>query len=323
MGDGLGRSLSFSLKGCLRKTIWELRISLLQLSITQFTMAPSWNDLPEEIRIMILVRSNLVRHRDFEWDSRAKVGANILDGRLMAPRPESDDERQESDRAICEMPSNRGFLTRHKAFRKKLPFPFALFLVSHRMYWESMRVFFSHNRFVLKGDLKDSHRFLYDLPDWAISQIRVLDLELSFWQSFCGASKHGIPELRQWQRLIELIHQRLRLDRLWLSVDAGSSTKDVLPSGTGPSRDHSAMVPRSYAKLFEPLRQLKGLRKYHVFVGAEPEYEVVAEKEVMGPDYDSAAEGKLPYHLRSSCSPHLEIPKCLRDDVDQLLIVPS
>ena len=34
---------------------------------------------------MILMRTNLIRHRDFEWDSRAKVGANIVDGRLMAP----------------------------------------------------------------------------------------------------------------------------------------------------------------------------------------------------------------------------------------------
>ena len=265
---------------------------------------------------MILVRSNLVRHRDFEWDSRAKVGANIFDGRLMAPRPESDDERREIDRAIYNMNSTRGHLTRQKGIRKRLRFPFALFLVSHRMHEEAMHVFFSHNRFVLKGDLEETLRFLTKLPDRAIQSIKTLDLEISTEQL---GSRNTL-----WPRIVDLIGNRCRLGRLWLSIDVDYSIQNLSNFRTDRERTllPDVLLPEPCLRILDPLRRLRGLHRFHVFINVEKPWETIAEKQVMGPQYDSTAEGKLPFHLRSSCYPHISIPKGLLDDIELLMIKP-
>lgn len=199
----------------------------------------------------------------------------------------------------------------------RLAFPRALFYVSRRMSDDVCEVFFSRNRFVLKGNMSASRHFLENLPASAARRIRQLDLELSFDDvAKMGDQLHTIPyaERREctWHGLIRTIRERLDLSKLWLSIDAGKFRTDLFDDGgTGHifEFDGYGFLNEAWYQIFAPLRQLRnpvsgGLKKLHVFLAWDSKYETLAEKEIMGPSYNSAGEGKLPRLLRDYNEPH-------------------
>ena len=66
----------------------------------------------------------------------------------------------------------------------------------------------------------------------------------------------------------------------------------------------SSLVIASHRGILKPVQQLKGLRKFWLFLHELCEMEEMAEKEVMGGEYDSGKEGKLELRKRSFASPH-------------------
>lgn len=62
-----------------------------------------------------------------------------------------------------------------------------------------------------------------------------------------------------------------------------------------------AWLHTAYAQLFAPLHQQlrdRGLREFHVLLSWWLEYEIVAERAVMGSGYDSGSEGKMDFSRR-------------------------
>ena len=209
---------------------------------------------------------------------------------------------------------------RRDSFVARLAFPRALFYVSRTMYDDVCEVFFSRNRFILKGDMAASRRFLENLPQSAARRIRMLDLELSFDDvAKMGDQLHTIPyaERREcgWHGLIRTIRERLDLSKLWLSVDAGKIRLDLFGGddlGNIFEFDSYVFLNEAWYQIFAPLRQLRkqvseGLMKFHVFLAWDSKYEALAEQEIMGPTYDSAADGKLPRLVRDYGEPHRDL----------------
>ena len=244
---------------------------------------------------MILENTNLVKqhfnptyryrgHRDFDNI------VQIIDGRLPQPKPGGS----------C---------------AARLAFPRALFYVSRGMSDDACEVFFSRNRFILQGDMAGSRRFLENLTESAARRIRKLDLKLSFDDvAKMGDQLHTIPyaERREcaWHGLIRTIRERLDLSRLWLSVDTCMIRTHLLDcQGHFFEFENYGFLNEAWYQIFAPMRQLRmpisgGLNKFHVFLAWDSMYESLAEKEIMGPTYDSAEEGKLPRHLRDYNEPH-------------------
>ena len=256
-------------------------------------MARSWNDLPKEIRIKILESTHLVRHWDWTWCWAGSDGANVLDGRLQFPEEHDNDCTHTPAAGHGHCPCTVGYW---------IPFPAALFRVSRQMRDEAREVFYSRNRFVFKGSLVESAHFLDNLPATARALIRKVDLGLSFEQLW----DMGDPDsqaFQEWKLLIRIIQARLPLHNLWLSVDAGSLAQELIELNNDGDQDY-AWLRTAYYHIFGPLRRLKGLKKFHVFLSWSLAYEAVAEKEIMGSNYESKAEGKIPYEVRDLDCPH-------------------
>ncbi|KAI4244246.1 MAG: hypothetical protein LQ352_006875 [Teloschistes flavicans] len=259
-------------------------------------MALSWNDLPKEIRLHILTYTDLVRRYDHHWHPTAKIGANVRHGRL-SQRPERRKEKCLYD------PHKLGC----RCYYDRLPT--SLFLVSQRMHYEAEEIFYSRNRFILSGELWETCRLLANLPPRAYDLIRMIDLELDM-AAVLRMFRKSRPE---WSMLISLIQNLLLLDKLWLSIDAASILQEHESLMWSQYKDQEihAVLRQSYYHIFGPLRQFNGLKKCHVFLSQSLgsfEYEAVLEREIMGPKYDSTAEGKLAPSLRYDRSIHRRHP---------------
>ena len=64
------------------------------------------------------------------------------------------------------------------------------------------------------------------------------------------------------------------------------------------------MVITSHRGILKPVQQLKGLGKLYVFLHKLCQMEEMAEKDVMGREYDNGKEGKAPPDARTYVSPH-------------------
>ncbi|KAL8820422.1 MAG: hypothetical protein Q9191_007520 [Dirinaria sp. TL-2023a] len=260
-------------------------------------MAISWKDLPTEIRIQILECTHLVRRWDWTWCHLATDGANIVDGCLQIPEKNLDN--------FC--PHNPGFGKCTCNAGYSIPFPAGLFRVSRQMQLEAREVFYSWNRFVLSGSFVKSASFLTRLSSPAAHLIRKVDLTLD-WDQLWDLGTPGSRAFQEWKFLVRTMQNHLLLGELWLSIDASSLGHELIELNDDGDHDYS-WLKRAYYQIFGPLRRLKGLKKFHVFLSWSIPYEVKAEKEVMGLDYDSAADGKIPWDLRDHSFPHCTIPE--------------
>lgn len=265
------------------------------------TLRLSWSSLPKEIRLNVLGRTELVGQYRQEWSQNS--GFEIQTGVLL-PRPGVCCANCSSTLSTC------GCHSYHAAFSTTCTcpgVPGALFRVSKLMHSETTEIFFSKNRFILSGDFAVNRGFLSSLSPAAVKHLRIVDLQISFEQ-LCDMRNQDSQVARDWEALVASIASLLQLPKMWLSIDARKIWLSMMMLNNDGDHDY-AWLHTSYSRLFDPLyRHLKGagLRRFHVYLCWWHDYEGAAEREVMGPDYDSYAEGKTSLVERNPRYPNIE-----------------
>ena len=254
--------------------------------------ANTFTGLPNEIRLQILAETGLVRWRG-PLDERSSFGLDFENGTLQ-PVSYSLDCTETRSACCC--------ATIKADIWTCLPVPTSLFSVSKLMNREARFVFFSRNQFTFRGTFQYTTQFLSRLSSADIGCIRNIVLEMRrAWDIYRLSNYNEQPrqdwdQSRQdWCGLIQIILERCRLPKLWLTVDAVYLINVFELRNHHDGYDDYAHLHTGTFHLFEGLRQLKGkgLLKLHVRLGWFVDSEAVIEKEVMGPSYDSVAEGKL------------------------------
>ncbi|KAI9361143.1 hypothetical protein DFJ73DRAFT_814119 [Zopfochytrium polystomum] len=275
-------------------------------------------DLPEPIRRRILRMTDLVFSMDSNWLA-FQDGIAIWDGRLAVgegrpfccrgcsplrdfsacPTANITTPREAAAVAAAFSPTCRCFAP-----------PVQLLRVAKRMREESERILFSENRFILQGDMAASLRFLRALPSSSLRLVRRLDLQLAGDQAFelAPSDPEHPSRFRQWAALVECVVERMDLPNLELAVDAGDSYEWLLTSGT--QADDLQPLRDAYTEVVRPLENLgsKGLKSFHAYWVAFFDQERVAERRVMGEDFDSKRTGKIGYKRRNPRFPHGGVP---------------
>ena len=274
---------------------------------TQTSVVPrlSWNHLPREIRLAILGHTTLVNCFP-PSDPSPRVqsdGFEICNGELL-PRMSVCCFNCDSTRSKCNCPSE---YTAWSSSCTCPSVPVDLFLVSKLVHAESKEIFFSRNRFIIKGDFEASRAWLSGLDPALAGHLRTIDLKISIGQ-LRRMSKPQSSIARDWEDLIACVASHLPLDKTWLSIDVGNIGWELEMLDNEGTSDY-AWLHTSYEKIFDPLYQhLAGRkpRKFHVLLCWFLRYESRAEKRLMGPDYNSPAEGKIPWERRNERYPHSE-----------------
>ena len=248
-----------------------------------------WKILPSEIRLQILGETNLVRRITPMGDWTINGQIEFEDGKRVASK--------RCCRQCTEVETSCFCPTLGAAFSDTCVCsspPTAILQVSRLFNYEATQVFFSMNIFRFKGKFLATTQFLAGLPNPAVQNMRILELHLDFDQLYSGLSTPGSRVVREWHDLIALLRDRLLLTKVWLSILAvGPSTQYHLARlNDNGNHDYRWLHTTSF-QLLKPLKQLRGLRKFHVSLCWSTDFEAVVEKAVMGPGYDSTAEGKV------------------------------
>ena len=255
--------------------------------------------LPKEIRYEILGMTDLVAPWDVtQWKS---YGMAIRSGRLALRSNRCCGECMDYLAIGCNCEA-RGcaYATTCVCYH----FPHGLFRSNKQLCYEAREIFYSQNRFVLSGDPHKTLEFLQTRTPEALSYIRRLDLqfrEVLFGDMTIPALTYGT-----WQTLITFVATHLNLSNLFFSMDAGSMWDEYhwKPPDFDVNADDEGEQLDMYKRFMRPLRQLRGLKSFHVFLSCCHDYEIEAEKEVMGLDYDSSLDGKIPLRERWPRFPH-------------------
>ena len=255
--------------------------------------------LPKEIRYQILGMTDLVTPWDVtQWESHGMV---INTGRLSLRPSRCCGECMDYLATGCNCEA-RGcaYATTCRCYH----FPHALFRLNKQLCHDSRKIFYSRNRFVFCGHVLKTLAFLQTRTPEALSSIRRLDLQ--FWVVHGGDTAVPVHSYKEWQTLIAFIATHLNLPNLSLSVDAGSMWDDFHsnPKGYAIEDEDYMWQLDIYQRFTKPLRQLRGLKSFHVFLSCCNEYEIETEKEVMGLEYDSSLDGKIPPEERWPQFPH-------------------
>ena len=264
--------------------------------------------LPGEIRKMILRYTDLVACRNgWQWGDNELA---VCNGKL-ACRIGCCMHCNDTLEHCCCITKKSAYSTSCKCFCG----PIALLGVNRQMHVEATVVLFEYNRFHFSGLLRLTLSFLERLPSSSLASMRMIDLNISRTRLLSiarGVEEQGNRDykwLKDWLTALGFLQRNFNLKRLWLSVRIGDSADDFYISESGFTR--STMFA-AYRRILKPVKQLKGLARYHVFLNEMQglqELEVEAERYVMGDEYDSLADGKAAH--RSFEFPHdKEMPKC-------------
>ena len=265
-----------------------------------------WNTLPSEVRLQILMQTDLVGSRKPLKERMMDDKIVEIENGVLVPRTGMCCGQCTEELTPCFCPA------RNAAFSDTCicsPVPTAIFRVSKLFNHEATKVFFSMNIFSFGGNLHATTQFLARLPDSSVQNMRIIELHLDFQQLYHGLSVPGSPISRDWQRLIALLRDRLSLSKVWLSIltidpDTENDFADMNAEG---DHDYKWLHTTAF-QLLKPLKELKGLRKFHVSLCWSTEFEAVAEKAVMGPEYDSMAEGKPRFQFYPALNTILRMP---------------
>ena len=264
-----------------------------------------WNDLPREIRLAILSHTSLVVHTplpDLE-PPLERDGFEVLDGKLES-RASVCCLNCNPTRSVCNCASKAAASSTTCTCSAV---PADLFPVSKLMHAESKEILFSCNRFILSGEFKASKRWLSSLAPTNAGYLRMIDLDIS-WDQLHDLGKPLSTLAGDWEDLVACLASLLTPGKTWLSIDTSDTWEFIVT--INPERPHAyAWLHTAYAKLFEPLyKHFAGRepRKFHVFLSWFLGYESMVEKTLMCSDYNSAAEGKIPWERRHVRFPHSE-----------------
>ena len=244
---------------------------------TSFGRPFAFDGLPKELRRLVLSHTELVIPPSNVESNHGVIHFELYTNRLTRPccRRCVDPLKD-----CCCHARRAAFST--ECVCPRIPSP--LFHVSRRMLKESREVFFSQNRFIFGGSFNASVEIMDGIPDFGRRRIQIIDLiiprDIDYWNHL----------EQSWTELVEYIKHHMNLSRLWLTIDASIHRRErhVKP------RD----VEDTYRSIIKPLQQLEGLQKFHVLLSWDFEYEGVAEREVMGDNYDSSKDGKVWYEDR-------------------------
>lgn len=158
------------------------------------------------------------------------------------------------------------------------------------MYALAREVFYSKNRFSFVGDdPRAMFRFLHCLPAESLSMIR----HITF--AFPRAHRYVIRVDRQyydgvhmdWSILVRFIAEHFSLERLSVNVvDMGSGAP------MSPALETWTKFMREILKEFA---SLQGVHRFQAYLAEDREHEIVAEKAIMGPDYQPPPVKYLPF----------------------------
>ncbi|KAL6721492.1 hypothetical protein ACLMJK_000596 [Lecanora helva] len=274
----------------------------------------SWTSLPKELRLEILSHTDLVDclPEATPGDRRHKTddthGFEICEGRL-GRRVRQCCTKCTPTLSTCScLPICAAYSTSCTC----VYLPTALFSVSRDMRADAFQIFWSYNRFIFYGE--DSEKIAKNVSFiqsrlarniTAISCIHTVDLEVDEDQLHAMEDPNS-SVAREWANLIACVSSCLPMPQIWLSIDAGWFRQHLqMFHGV---RGTFTWLHSAYATLFAPLyKHLRGERrprKFHVLLCMWTEQESMVEKAIMGEDYDSVAEGKIPWRVRDEVYPH-------------------
>ena len=270
--------------------------------------APSFAALPREVRLHILSFTMLIRRYDDLWcDYASPAAATIHDSKLVVPHCKCPNGLW-TPAHISHCASHQGVML--------IPFPAALWLVSKAMNADAREVFWTRQRFVLVGELPKMERWLRTLRE--VERIKKLEIRLSSGDVVVSIGHGNQQREKEWQEVANAIAHRCTLERLWLSIDVGGrwmaegwrglwmdDTWECYESGDG-----GRTLRKTWEGLVEPIAKAtweggRGrLARFHLFLCCGFEAEAIAEKRVMGPQYDSEKERKVSHWERvEKCPP--------------------
>ena len=297
-----------------KDTIWRSRQKATQKepnSTTSSSSSISWTSLPREIRLDILSRTDLVDYfflsipRYSYCGTARRHGFEIVAGKLQ-PRGTRCCYDCTPTLSTCTCTHMHAALSTSCTCTT---LPTALFYVSKNMNADATVTFFSRNRFILSGDFRENTSLIRALSarnDAVLKSIRMLDLEIS-WEQLYSMLDPNSSMANDWAELVACMASSLHLPKLWLSIDAGQCRDELDVFDLHGHHDYSWMH-KVYSALFDPLCvHLRGHRppeKFHVFLCWWTEEEGRVEKAVMGEEYESVAEGKVPWRVRDPRYPH-------------------
>ena len=267
----------------------------------------SWTALPQELRLDILSRTDLV---DFSFPprpfyTRQRHGFEIESGTLHARGTECCNDCSPT-LATCTCAPIRAA---YSSSCTCSTMPAALFRVSKQMNHEATMILFSKNRFILSGAFAANTMFIKSKLAFAsgfASYVRKLDLEISIGPLYEMRDPES-EAARDWAALIATVASSLHMPKLWLSIDAGSFRDRMLHLNNDGDFDYS-WLRASYATLMKPLHahmsEQSRPEKFHVFLSWWEEEEEKIEKDLMGRQYESGSEGKLEWRARDPRFPH-------------------
>ena len=274
-----------------------------------------WNDLPREIHLAIL--SLVVRDPPSDLDPPLeRDGFEVFAGKL-EQRASVCCLNCNFTRSICNCSSTAAASSTTCTCSTV---PVDLFLVSKLMYADSKEILFSCNCFVLNGDFKANQRWLFsltptELTTTELGYLRMIDLEIS-WEQLYEMGKPQSRTAADWVDPAARLASLLSPGTTWLSIDTSNTWDYVMTMN--PERVHAlAWLHTSYARIFDPLYQhftRREPRKLHVFLSCSFKYESMAETRLMGSNYNSVAEGKIPWERRHPMFPHNEQKKASRQN---------
>lgn len=239
------------------------------------------NNLPAEIRLRIFAFTGLVCAKR----SGEKTGLHIYFGKFSDPPAHYMYwHRRGRD---CDCPDE---------------FPGELLDPCHNPYYgEMVEVAFSQNRLVFAGSPVKTLEFLTTHLH-AIPHIRHIEFQFDYEMiEELNSSDTTIPA--EWENLIKFLRQNFNLPNLSLSVNAGNAIC-IYDEQQMTEKEGGDYRLAAYKSIIEPLRGLGvkgGLAGFYAFWACYFEYEIEAEREVMGPEYEPV--DKVPISRREPSDP--------------------
>ncbi|KAL9116858.1 MAG: hypothetical protein Q9187_006610 [Circinaria calcarea] len=256
---------------------------------------PRFDRLPREIRLMILVETELVLRSDECEDAGGiSIAKQKSESRNLCCK------RCTPDLMACCCQTRRAAYSTTCVCRR-IPTP--LFYVSRQMSYEATEVFYSHNTFLLRGSIESMTKFLHRLSPFALWQLRTVDIRLEYDQ-FKEWPDAEMAHTHDWQSLISFMNENLNISNLALSLDLESCVEDHLTQEDDIVDDVDdndgdelklEWLRDICTDIAIPLGQLQEIRSFQVVLGHLDHYESVLEEMVLGsrPDREGSIGSAL------------------------------
>ena len=280
-----------------------------QLTKKDLDCAKSRSDrhIPHDIQTLILEYTDLVAPQDLQWSPQFGFSCHA-GGLYKSPDFYENPCFEVADPCqICigthRACSNRRKLEHHSSSshcRSCWQYPKSLFLLSHELRLEAIRIFCSRNHFCIEmssdGKTAASHwlSFLKGIPGEGIKYLRSIQFVVTDLSGLNDLYKGKFCE--EWASCVQLLMDRA--DAPWLDITVDNSKPSASYDYTNPDR---SCLPTE--KMVETLKRIRGLHDFFVHLRHPLWYERrtnttsaqerAMEEQVMGKGYHSDTRGKF------------------------------